>query len=204
MNFDYFTDNDASKWGTFLYGKKVVAPDELKKVPKCSIIISSTHEKAIMEQLAGMGMDGNIVGLDVLYGLCEKRMSGSACSHAAANGGKTILVDMYEGIGWGGTELWAANLAEGLRDAGYNVALLDCTGQSVLEEKYESMVRRISEENTIMQMVRYMEGRMPFIFINNFAGCAFMAAAIVKRKYPDLVNVVSVITVTAGVSLMHI
>ncbi|MDE7324015.1 MAG: glycosyltransferase family 4 protein [Lachnospiraceae bacterium] len=193
MDFDYFTDNDASKWGTFLYGKKVIAPNVLKTFPQCSIIISSTHEKAIRDQLAGMGMDGGIVDLGVLYGLCEKRMSGSVCSHSAADSGKTILVDMYEGIGWGGTELWAANLAEGLRDAGYNAALLGCTGQPALEEQYEAMVRRIPEENTIMQMVRYMEGRMPFIFINNFAGCAFMAASIVKRKYPGLVKIVSVI-----------
>lgn len=29
MDFDYFTDNDSSKWGTVLYGKPVISPDEL-------------------------------------------------------------------------------------------------------------------------------------------------------------------------------
>lgn len=193
MDFDYFTDNDASKWGTVLYGKKVIPPNDLHTFPGCGIIISSTHEKAIRNQLAGMGLADSIVGLDVLYDLCEKRMSESTCSHDAADGEKTILIDMYEGIGWGGTELWAANLAEGLREAGNDVVLLGCMGQPALEQRYDCMVRRMPEEHTLAQMVSYMEGRLPFVFINNFAGCAFMAASIVKRKYPGLVKSVSVI-----------
>lgn len=193
MDFDYFTDNDDSKWGTVLYGKRVIAPYELRKFSSISIIISSTHEKAIRMQLADMGMEKNIIGLDALYGLCEKRMPEYDCRYTDVCGRKTILIDMYEGIGWGGTELWAANLAYGLKNAGIDVSLLGCKGQPELEKRYEDMVWRVSEYHTIMQMVQFMESRLPFIFINNFAGCAFMAAVIVKQKYPDLVKTVSVV-----------
>lgn len=193
MEFNYFTDNDPSKWGTDLYGKKVIAPDELKTFPGCRIIVSNTHEDAIRNQLAGMGMEKNIIGLDTLYDLCEHKLLKNERRNSDGGGRKTILVDMYEGIGWGGSELWAANLAQGLNKAGSRVILLGCSGQPELEKVYEGMTVRISEEDTVMQMVQLMEGMLPCFFINNFAGCAFMAAAIVKRKYPDMVKVVSVI-----------
>ena len=44
-----------------------------------------------------------------------------------------------------------------------------------------------------MHMVELLEENLPCTFINNFAGCAFMAAIIVKRKYPDLLQIISVI-----------
>ena len=193
MDFDYFTDNDSSKWGTVLYGKQVIAPNEIVNFTKCQIIISSTHEIAIRKQLSEMGLSDCIVGLDDLYNLCEKRMNKTSGDNVSVCQEDTIIVDMYEGIGWGGTELWAANLAYGLRKAGKNVLLLGGTEQPPLEEHYESLVKRISEQETIMHMVDLFEANLPCVFINNFAGCAFMAAVMVKKKYPDLVKIVSVI-----------
>ncbi len=193
MEFNYFTDNDPSKWGMVLYGKKVIAPGELKTFPDCKIIVSSTHEDAIRKQLAGMGMEKNIIGLDMLYDLCEHKLLKSGRKNFNAGGRKTILIDMYEGIGWGGSELWAANLAYGLSKAGSSVILLGCNEQPELEKEYESMIMRISEKDTIMQMVQLMEDNLPCVFINNFAGCAFMAGALVKKKYTDLIKIVSVI-----------
>lgn len=115
MDFDYFTDNDSSKWGTALYGKPVISPDELTGFLPCKIIISSTHEIAIRNQLSEMGLSDNIIGLNDLYLLCEQRMNQEIKGNGIVYVDNTIIVDMYEGIGWGGTELWAANLALGLK-----------------------------------------------------------------------------------------
>lgn len=193
MDFDYFTDNDALKWGTVLYGKSVIAPCMLKQFSGCGIIISSTHETAIRKQLSDMGMDSNIIGLDALYDLCEQQPSERDYKSVDAGCKETILIDMYEGIGWGGTELWAASLAYGLRNTGKNVILLGGTEQPPLEEKYEVLTERISGKNTIAQIIEIIEKNLPCVLINNFAGCAFMAAVMVKRRYPDLLKTVSVI-----------
>ncbi len=193
MDFDFFTDNDSSKWGTVLYGKPVISPNELLDISDCQIIISSTHEVAIRKQLTDMGLNDSIVGLDDLYDLCEKQTIGAEASVKAADSEDTIIVDMYEGIGWGGTELWAANLAYGLCESGKKVILLGGTEQPALESVYEQLTVRVSEQDTIMHMVDLIEKNLPCVFINNFAGCAFMAAIIVKKKYPDLVKIISVI-----------
>lgn len=193
MDFDYFTDNDSSKWGMLLYGKTVIAPSELTVFENCKIIISSTHEVAIRTQLSEMGLSKNIVSLEELYVLCEQTKV-KLQSGVQENGNqKTIIVDMYEGIGWGGSELWAAKLADGLKKAGKEVILLGGTEQSKLEERYESITTRITEQETIKHMVDLFERNLPCVFVNNFAGCAFMAAVIVKKKYPDLVKIISVI-----------
>ena len=44
-----------------------------------------------------------------------------------------------------------------------------------------------------MHMVDLFERNLPCTFVNNFAGCAFMAAVIVKKKYPNLVKIISVV-----------
>lgn len=114
-DFDYFTDNDSTKWGTILYDKQIIPTDSLKSFSKCQIIISSTHEIEIRAQLSAMGLEECVIGLD---DLCEQQMSTIGKIGVKAGDKKNIIVDMYEGIGWGGTELWAANLAYGLKNAG--------------------------------------------------------------------------------------
>lgn len=193
MNFDYFTDNDSSKWGTILYDKTIISPNELFDYPNCQIIISSTHEIAIRKQLYEMGLGDKIIGLDDLYELCENKIIDRKSSVIVDDSKDTIIIDMYEGIGWGGSELWAANLAYGLNKVEKQTILLGGTEQPRLDEHYESLTIRIAEQETIMHMVDLFERNLPCIFVNNFAGCAFMAAVIVKKKYPDLVKIVSVI-----------
>lgn len=193
MDFQYFSDNDSSKWGKKLYGKEIISPQKLIELQPIQIIISSTHEIPIREQLEQMGLGDSLIGLEELYQQCEKRADSHEISIQKKSAKRSILVDMYEGIGWGGTELWAANLAYGLKQAGENVILIGGTEQPILEEKYECMVKRISEQETILHMVKLFEENLPCTFINNFAGCAFMAAVIVKQKYPDLVQIVSVV-----------
>lgn len=192
MDFDFFTDNDSSKWGKELYGRPVISPNELVGFSDCKIIISSTHEIEIKEQLARMGLADRIVELKELYRMCELRM-GQAAADVPTHKEATVMIDMYEGIGWGGSELWAANLAYGLHRKGVKATLIGGTEQYPLEDCYETLVIRFSEQETIMHMVELLEENLPCTFINNFAGCAFMAAIIVKRKYPDLLKIISVI-----------
>lgn len=192
IDFDYFTDNDSSKWGTMLYEKEVIAPECLLKFSECKIVISCTHEIAIKKQLFDMGLKDKILGLEELYELCENKRGvtgGSSGFHEK----KTVFMDMYEGIGWGGSEIWAANLSYHLKQRGKKIILLGGTGQPLLEEKYENMTLRVSEEDTIQTMVDLFEKNLPSVFINNFAGCGFMAAALVKKRYPDQMKIISVI-----------
>ena len=192
LDFDFFTDNDSSKWGKILYGRKVISPHKLLEFTDCRIIISCTHEIAIKKQLLNMGLQDNILELDELYEICEQKRKSIQFDHKL-NDKETIMVDMYEGIGWGGSELWAADLAYNIKGRGKEVYLLGGKEQPLLEAQYEEITLRISEEDTISKMVDLFTKNLPLVFINNFAGCGFLAAALLKRRYPDKIKIISVI-----------
>ena len=190
--FDYYTDNDSSKYGLFLYGKEVIDPNTLPLLD-CNVIISCSHGEAIKEQLKGMGILDRLISLEDICEIFKERISEKTMKYKNMKQQKTVLVDMYEGIGWGGTEMWAASVAKGLLKRGYPVALLGSQEQESLSKEYEDMVERFSCENTIEQMVSYMLDRLPFVLLNNFSGCAYLAAVMLKMQYPKQVEIIDVI-----------
>lgn len=192
IEFDYFSDNDSNKHGTTLYGKKVIPPRELIDLD-CRIIISCTHGEQIRKQLEEMGIAGKLLELNDIYDLFKKKIiseNGYGCQLSEK---ENVIVDMYEGIGWGGTEIWAATVAKGLADKERKVTLFGSTEQVRLDQQYEVLVERFSNENTISQMVKSMVDKLPFVLINNFAGCAYLAAVMLKMQYQEKVHIIDVI-----------
>lgn len=192
IEFDYFTDNDERKWGTQLYGKPVIPPEQLSRMD-CNVIISCTHEDSVREQLCQRKLAQRIIGLDELYNRCKQKMSEKEPSDPFVIQDAALLVDMYEGIGWGGTEMWAADLALGLYQRKKRVFLLGDCEQPSLEKEYEELAVRFEESGIISSMVDFMEKHLPCVLVNNFAGCAFMAAVIVKLRNPGKMKIISVI-----------
>lgn len=192
IDFDYFTDNDSGKVGTMLYGKPVISPSQLVNMD-CNIVISCTHGIQIEEQLQEMGIADKLLDIQDFYELFRDKIATKYVSNSRLSGQQSVIVDMYEGIGWGGTEMWAAMVAKGLQGKKRNVCLFGSSEQVKLEPTYETLVERFSEEKTIEQMVESMVNKLPFVLINNFAGCAYLAAVMLKMQYPDQVKIVDVI-----------
>lgn len=192
IEFHFFTDNDKSKIGTELYGRKVISPETLRDLD-CNIIISCTHGEQIEKQLTEMGILDKLLKMEDFYEEFAHRIREIEVSAAKALKQKRIIVDMYEGIGWGGTEVWASNVAAGLSAQGYEVALFGSAEQAVMEDNVEKITERFQGEKVIEHMVEYMLKSIPFTLINNFAGCAFLAAVMVKMQYPEQVKIINVI-----------
>ncbi len=192
ITFDYFADNDKSKIGTYLYDKEVISPEKLVELD-CAILISCTHEKEIEQQLQAMGIGNKIIKFDDLVVLVSKRLGTKMNDKLHSGEISHILVDMYEGAGWGGTEIWAATVAKGLEKEGRTVKLIGAELQPLLSQEYEYLVKRFGAENTFEKMAKYMVSRLPFVLINNFSGYAYMIAVILKKIYSDRVKIISVI-----------
>jgi len=54
---DFFVDNDANKWGTFVEGIEVMPPKILISIPIEKVVITSGYEKAIFPQLLSLGVE---------------------------------------------------------------------------------------------------------------------------------------------------
>lgn len=199
IEFDYFTDNNKCLHGDKLFEKEVISPEQLIHLD-CEIIISCTHTEAIKMQLKEMGIIHKLIDIKDIcrenISLLKNKMRENdfASSNKQCKKQKTnVLIDMYEGIGWGGTEIWAAEAAKGLSAKEYMAIMMGSTLQVPLGKEYEGYVRRITSENTIEQMCKIIEAHLPCVIINNFAGCMFLAASIMKIKYPDYIRIISVI-----------
>lgn len=191
--FAYYTDNDSSKFGTELYGKKVISPQELVALD-CQILISCTHGEQIKQQLADMGISNKLIYLEsICERLSEKPVYMSNFPSSETQKDSHIIVDMYEGVGWGGTEVWASDVAAGLAQNGYQVALFGSQEQPKLDAQREKMAERFSGEDTIEHMINRMAEKLPFVLLNNFSGCAYLAAVMIKMQYPDAVTIINVI-----------
>lgn len=193
LSIDFFSDNDQLKLGQTLYQKAIIEPNKLKELD-CHILISSTHYVEIVQQLTKMGIEDKIIRLEDLAVKLKERLDQE---HIAASGEpekeQTVILDMYEGDGWGGTEMWAATAAKGLESEGKTVILFGSESQPPLSEEYECMVERFPNIHTFEKMVKSMVTRLPFVLINNFSGYAYMIAVMLKKIYPGKVEIVSVI-----------
>lgn len=193
MPFQYFSDNDRSKIGLELFGRKIIAPEELID-KECSIIVSCTHIRAIEQQLADMGIADKLLRLEDLTEKLRERLTEEKFSFSGRNsGGQSVFIDIYEGDGWGGTEMWAAAVAKGLEKKGQAVKLIGAESQPSLGGDCEYLVERFAGVHTFEKMVKSMAAGLPFVLINNFAGYAYMVAVMLKRIYPEQVKIISVI-----------
>lgn len=193
MPFEFFTDNDPSKWGTELYGKPVIAPNELVNLD-CQIVISCTHGEQITRQLEEMGLGERLLSLEMLYHKFSMKLEQRELTiRTEMSDKRSVIIDMYEGIGWGGTEIWATTVGAGLQERGETVFFIGSTEQEPICEDYEQLTQRFSEKQTLELMITSMIEKLPFVLINNFAGCAYLAAVLLKMQYPQAVKIVDVI-----------
>ena len=197
MDFDYFVDNDCNKWGKIFFGKKVISPDDLLQIKHCEIIISCIHKCEIYEQLQKNGFTGSFLTLQELYQKFESKILMMPCERCAgtlADKQKTLFIDIFEGLGWGGTEQWAYELTRGIKEfGGITPILLGNREQTTVNENCTDFLIRIPGRDTIAELVELFEKSIPFVLVNNFGGCALLAADIVKHRYPGKVKIVSVI-----------
>ncbi len=201
MDFDYFADNDPTKWGKTLFGKEIISPSRLAEFEDCEIIISCSDKVAIRQQLYQMNLITAVRDTKEMYHLLEKKMQQDhLASHRGVctipekrRGEPTIIVDMYEGLGWSGTDQWAVNLSYQLNQHGKKAYLLGRIGQTPLDEKYEQYMHRMEDKETILSIVNWYEENLPITVINNYAGSAYLAAVITKLNHPGQVKIVSVI-----------
>lgn len=193
ISVDYFSDNDKTKIGQRLYQKEVIEPIKLKNID-CRILISSTHFFEISKQLRDMEISNKLLTIEELCPLLLQKLPDYERERKCdLLQDRKIFIDIYEGNGWGGTEMWAVTVAKGLEREGKEVSLFGSKSQPPLGEDYEYLVERFSNEHTFEKMVKSMAARLPFVLINNFSGYTYMIAVMLKRIYPDQVKIISVI-----------
>ena len=195
-----FADNNPEKWGTIVEGKHVVNPKELLEMD-CNILISCNFVEEITKQLEEMGLGNKLINFQpILKELVDKYADNYKYTEktVSINKSKQILIDAFDGVGWGGMEVWSYNVGNELDKRGYNVQIYGSTWQMKQDEQFERLIKRyeLNREDfwqTVEVILEDMEKRMPFTLINNWTEQVFVAAYILKQKYPEYVRIISVV-----------
>lgn len=196
---DYFTDNNPSKWGTLLEGKKVIAPKELLNMD-CQIMIStSDYQEKIMNQLREMGLSHRIIKfVSVFREYIEKQAKIYYPKNPVIHEKESILLDAFMGNGWDGDQQYACYIASGLKERGYNTHVYAKDSLVAQSDKTETLIDRFPWKKdkyweTLLPILEDMEQRLPFLLIANSLEYTMAAAYILKQKYPDMVRIISVL-----------
>lgn len=208
-----YADNDRRKWNTEIDGIQVVPPEKLAKgsCKSCNIVTACFAEQEIEKQLHSMGIAQEhifnyaklfryyikkIVSDDHCYG----ESSGAYEQFFEQNERHSILFDAYDGIGWGGMEMWSYRVAEGLQRKGHKVLVYGAEEQ-VRQPEWEPFICRFPYDHDrvdcwwaeVENLAENMEAHVPFTLINNWSAQVLGAALVVKRRHPDLVRIVTVV-----------
>lgn len=191
-------DNDPGKWGSFLCGYPVISPDTIKNTD-CRVMISCNYKKELTAQLEEMGLLSRLVSYEPLFRQTIEqfiRKEYAASSHIIFGHTPCILIDAFDGIGWGGMEMWSYHTGMGLSDRGYPVFVYGSDWQERRDAATEAHILRFPLERgdfwrTTARILKDMERRLPFTLFNNWTEHVFAAAYILKRKYPEAVKIVS-------------
>ena len=194
-------DNDREKQGKLFAGKRVYAPGILR-TRSYQTILASMYSASMRRQLDEMGLEGTYVtfsrfladALESEAVKLEKLLPDEGV--VMQNEEMTFIFDALLGVGWGGTETWACRAAQGLRSRGHAVLVFGGKQRSVPAE-LGGVMRQFDLSKPMREwmreMLREMAGRLPLCFVNNFSSSGLLAAAMLKRAYPEQVRIVSVV-----------
>lgn len=191
-----FTDNNKSKWGTVQDGLPVIAPEALHD-DDSSIVIASTWENEIAEQLHAMGLSDRIIGkerfmYEYFQGCTEEF---AYLSEYRADAGKkisdskkiTFLFGTDLGLYQGGVESWTYTIADELKSRGYGIKLLTNKNSRPAPERfgmdtYYLNMRGKGYCSGLKDTVNVIMENEPCVVIDSWQSMTMLAAAIVKRQ----------------------
>ncbi len=202
IEFEFFVDNGADKWGTYLEGKIILDPNVLAN-KDYHIVIASIYQEEIEEQLSNLGINVNQIVPKEKYILAEleSRIDKYRKTINPINNfqnEKTYIIDLANGLEIGGIETWSFELARALKKFGEKSYIYTSNtkemGPSDLKNQIIKLKISYEEyEESIITIMNHMINAMPCVIVSNWMTQNFMAAYILKLLFPDKVTILGIV-----------
>lgn len=199
-----FVDNNAGLWSTTKYGIPIYSPDILTEKREFEILITCKNDKDIVNQLKGMGIDGDSVFSvntiwKVLTFLDKDRcfLRGQEILKKTRFDNNKILFDLENGLVFGGVETWSFESQKILKKIGYDSKYI-CSdrlpvvielekGDTIFYEDFDDYNKKTG--GILKAIVDFSSGN----FIVNFAGANLYAACLAKRIFKKDFRLIAVV-----------
>ncbi len=173
-----------------------------EKADEYIYIISSVYRNEIEMQLLENGVPENqIIGkIDIVMMNWQTYVKNCDYSKYCYNDTKKIFFDCGCGFGLGGVEKWTYNLVRELKQQKYEIGLISNKSEGLPPDDLnrEAIFTDIEhfedyEMNSIQELMDIFLANMPCTVFSAHVNNMLFAAMLVKQKYPDEINVVSVV-----------
>lgn len=201
-------DSNPVMVGSAVGGIPVEAPEKIKDFSEsnlCITIADKTVNNSVREMLVseyGYGEE-RIVSFHqvILEAYINSREISDILNHGIPGGRKTILFDCYNGLGLGGVEAWTMDLCSALVNHGHgNINIISDSrdydvpgplGKYVLAVDIDH--DRHYSKKTVLDLIKTIMNKVPCKIITSTVNEVMLAAYLVKRKYPSMVKMISVL-----------
>ncbi len=188
-----FSDNNQAKWGTTIEDVPVIPPTELLQ-QDASIVIASTWEQEIAQQLTDMGMSERIVGKEEFeeWYVREHASDYTYVSEWQSDGKEelTIVFGLDYGLYKGGVESWAYTVADEFVKRGYWIKFLTCENSDPAPERFAKDTYYLNMRGKgyckgLKDTIDVIMDNAPCVMIDSWQSMSMVAAAIVKKQNPQ-------------------
>lgn len=206
----FIADNNSQKWGTHIENYEVKSPELLftrNDIKVCITIADEKIAEAIrcdLHSLYGINSQDeikyNFLVLELLT-RDEQIQNRIQKERITINSESSVIFDCYMGLGLGGVEAWTMDLCSALISNDIqNVYIVSDNGHydvnpvlinHILGVDIDHTIRYA--EQTILHLVELFLSKLPCKVVTCTTDEVMIAAYLVKRAYPDLMEIISVV-----------
>lgn len=202
-------DSDPGKTGSKIEGLRVETPDKIKDFcdsSLCITIADETVNNSVREKLIhtyGYQTKKLVSFHKVIQDafMNNGEIQDEILSRETTHGSGTVLFDCYNGLGLGGVEAWTMNLCSTLIRQGYdNIYIISDNKDYELPSVLRNHVLPVDIDHgrhyfrdTVSGLVETIMDKAPCRVVTCMVNEVMLAAYLVKKRYPDMVKMISVI-----------
>lgn len=202
-------DSNPGKAGSKIEGLCVETPDKIKDFcdsSLCITIADETVNNSVREKLIhtyGYQTEKLVSFHKVIQDafMNNREIQDEISSHETTHGSGTVLFDCYNGLGLGGVESWTMDLCSALIRQGYdNIYIISDNKDYELPSVLRNHVlpadidhNRHYSRDTVSGLVEIIMDKAPCRVVTCTVNEVMLATYLVKRRYPDMVKMISVI-----------
>lgn len=203
-------DSNPKKWDTYIEGYCVCPPEKIKDFLDVNLCIAIENWDAVqvirrdLQNKFQYNLEQEIGYEKFIFKAYQQHtaiINRMAEEKVEVNEKSSILFDCFNGLGLGGIESWTINLCSALRDKGHeNIYIISKKGNYDIPQKLQNkilfadidMENRFSEDS-IINIINLIIKKLPCTVITSQVNEVLLAASLIKNRYSDLVEIISVI-----------
>lgn len=204
---DYFVDNNESRWGDSYYGIPIISLAEAKTIHDAWFWITCADQEGVKKQILSEGIDETQIRnkynfSDIFYAYSQNKGFLNSFPPVEVYNTKTkrkVIFDLEYGLTLGGAETWIVEMTGRLRDKGHDIKYLTNDRATNLLEAGDAELMELgyNDENSVEERVRKGINTilqcLPCNMICNFPETNLVAACIVKKLFPESINIIAVV-----------